>query len=167
MKNFLFVVMFILVSMSMSGCGEPKASSDDIQHAQQETILREASQQTGMPAMKNFREKKIMKEIIEKRDQSGYTTYTYVKSEINNDYKLLCKSIGYPIPYATQYTNPKKIEERTGTGYAILPQADPNGLFSPAAAEGSWVMCINKRDSKDVQPVYVEPRIITSPFPLD
>ena len=166
MKKFIFVVMFILVVMSMLGCVEQKASSDDVQHAQQETILREATQQTGMPAIKNFRERKIMKEILEKRDQSGFITYTYMKSEINNDLKLLCKSIGYPIPYSTQYTNPQKIEERTGTGYAILPQADPNSLFSPSSANATWSMCINPNDSKDVQAVYSESNLTTSPFPL-
>ena len=41
-------------------------------------------------------------------------------------------------------------------------QADANGLFMPAAAEGTWVMC-HGPDGADVKPVYVEPRVVISP----
>ena len=73
---------------------------------------------------------------------------------------------GYGVPYATQFTNPEKIATRGHNyGYAILPQADPNGLFSPESAEGTWVL-LNDPNSGDVQPIYVEPRIVVSPFRL-
>ena len=42
-------------------------------------------------------------------------------------------------------------------------QAEPNGLFMPPTAEGSWVICGTKDDLK---PVYTEPRVIVSPFRL-
>jgi hypothetical protein len=54
-----------------------------------------------------------------------------------------------------------------GTILAIvaIPQADPNGLFSPASAEGTWVLCkVPGKD--DVKPVYIEDRVTVSPFPL-
>lgn len=50
--------------------------------------------------------------------------------------------------------------------YAVLPQADPNGLFSPASAEGTWILLKDPHGS-DVKPVYVEPRVIVSPFKLE
>jgi hypothetical protein len=59
-----------------------------------------------------------------------------------------------------------KVEYDTQHGYAILPQADPNGLFAPSSAEGTWVMCKDPGGS-DVRPVYIEPRIVVSPFKLD
>jgi hypothetical protein len=46
----------------------------------------------------------------------------------------------------------------------VLPQADPNALFSPQSAESTWVMLLDKNDKP--RPVYFEPRIICSPFPL-
>jgi hypothetical protein len=163
------LILFVIMLLSIFGCvqrKEYKESSDSIQKRQQEALLREGTAQTGMPAINNFRERKILKEIIEMRDQSSLVTYTYLHSEQTNQLKLLCKSIGYPIPYATQYTNPQKIEERFQTGYAILPQADPNGLYSPSSAEGTWVLCSDPKDSKSVKPVYVEPRVITTQFPI-
>jgi len=136
-------------------------TSDDIQRRAQEKILAEGTAQTGMPAIHNFRERKLLKDILELRDQDGLVTYTYVWNEYNGRLVFFCDSIGYGIPYATQYTNPMKYVVNGAT----LPQADPNGLFSPSAAEGTWVMCKNP-NGKDVRPVYVEPRIVVSPFRL-
>jgi hypothetical protein len=100
------------------------------------------------------------------RDQTGLVTYTYLWNEMQGKKVFLCNSIGYGIPYATQFTNPEKIVERLSQGgYAILPQADPNGLFSPASAEGTWVMCKDPNSDK-TRPVYIEPKVIVSPFKL-
>jgi len=137
-------------------------TSDQRQQVQQEQMLQDATSQTGMPAIKNFRERKLMKDILEKRDQDGLVTWTYLFSEVSGKYHFFCHSFGYGLPYATQYTNPQKA---IYSGLA-LPQADPNGLFSPGSAEGTWVMCLNPHGT-DVSPVYVEPKIITSPFPLN
>src|SRR5260221_7140453 len=141
-------------------------SSDTKQRDAQEKILLEANAQTGMPAIKNFRERKLMKDILELRDQDGLVTYTYTFSEMTNKLSFFCDSIGYGLPYATQYTNPQKIEKEYNSGFAILPQADPNGLFSPSAAEGTWIMCKDP-NGPDVRPIYVEPRVIVSPFKLN
>jgi hypothetical protein len=165
------IVIFAMISMFfISGCIEEKPSSDSIQRQQQERILAEGTAQTGMPSIKNFRERKLLKDIFELRDQSGLATYTYLWSEMQGKKVFFCDSIGYGIPYATQYTSPQK-DIYYGTSSAqhlAMPQADPNGLFSPASAEGTWVMCKNPQGN-DVKPVYIEPKIIVSPFklPLD
>ena len=48
----------------------------------------------------------------------------------------------------------------------VLPQADPNGLFSPASADGTWVLCADPKGGK-ARPVLVEPRAVFSPFRLE
>jgi hypothetical protein len=118
-----------------------------------------------MPSIKNFRERKLMKDILELRDQEGYVTYTYTFSEQTGKYSFFCQSIGYPIPYATQFTNPEKDIYHPNRGHVTLPQADPNGLFSPSSAEGTWVMCKNP-GSADVGAVYAEPKLTTLPWPM-
>lgn len=159
----------ILLSLSLlclSSCDEGMPSSDTIQRRQQEQLLKEATAQTGMPSVVNFRERKLLKDIIELRDQDGLVTYTYLVAEMTGKLVYLGESIGYGIPAATQYTNPQKIADFThSTGYAILPQADPNGLFSPESAEGTWVM-LKDPNGDNVRPVYIEPRILVSPFKL-
>lgn len=152
----------IAIPLSMVGCGS--VNSDSLQRQQQETILQEATSQTGMPAMVNFFERKMLKRIIEYRDKPNYITYTYVRSQINGELKFLCKSIGYGIPYATQYTNPQKPATHYGES-VVLPQADPNGLFSPSSADATWVLCVNPQGGEpDV--IYEESRITVSPRPL-
>jgi hypothetical protein len=161
--NVIFTAFLAFVTMA---CEVGPPSSDQVQRAEQEKILKEATAQTGMPAIVNFRERKLLKDILELRDQDGLVTWTYTFSEQTGKYMFFCDSIGYGIPYATQYTNPEKEIYHTSTAITTLPQADPNGLFSPAAAEGTWVMCKNP-NGPEVRPIYVEPRVIVSPFKLN
>lgn len=135
-------------------------TSDDKQRRAQEVMLDEATSQTGMPAIKNFRERKLLKDILELRDQDGLLTFTYTFSEMTGKLRFFCDSVGYGIPYSTQYSNPEKRD-----GALTLPQADPNALFSPVSADGTWIMC-NDPSRKTARPVYVEPRVIVSPFKL-
>jgi hypothetical protein len=172
-KLFAIIPLLCLLPLCMAqqGCDEErKPDSDQIQRAQQEKLLQEGTAQTGMPAIKNFRERKLLKDILELRDQNGLVTYTYLWNEMQGKKVFFCNSVGYGIPYATQFTNPQKAHTVTYAGAGIttvtVPQADPNGLFSPAAAEGTWVMCKDPHSDK-VAPIYVEPRIIVSPFQLD
>ena len=174
MMRYVLLALLCVLALAACGCDQNrKASSDDIQRAQQEQMLQDATSQVGMPAIKNFRERKLYKDILELRDQDGLTTYSYLYNEMQGKLVFLGESIGYGIPYATQFTNPQKIEYawRSGVnsmagGPAAIAQADPNGLFSPAAAEGTWILLKNP-NGKDVKPVYVEPRVIVSPFRLD
>lgn len=161
--------MLLFLVCSAEDCEGTPPTSDQTQTAQQEQILKEGTAQVGMPAIKNFRERKLLKDILELRDQEGLTTYTYVWPEFSKTPIFLCDSIGYGIPYATQFTNPQKIAWSVDNMHAAasqaLPQADPNGLFSPSAAEGTWVMCKDPGGAS-VKPVYIEPRIVVSPFRL-
>ena len=150
--------------MAEDSCQDNK-SSDRVQEEAQEKLLQEGTSQVGMPAIKNFREKKVLKDILELRDQTGLVTYTYLWNEFNGRKVLLCQSIGYGIPYATQFTNPQKPFKYVGQAITTVVQADPNGLFSPAAAEGTWVMCKDPGGT-ETRPIYCEPRIIVSPFKL-
>lgn len=167
MKALLISAALFLALAAPSGCKERQPNSDSVQADQQERLLQEGTAQVGMPAITHFTERKLLKDILELRDQQGLTTYTYLVSEMTNKLTFFCDSIGYGIPYATQFTNPQKIAYTgTNVGIGVLPQADPNGLFSPAAAEGTWVLCKDPNGT-DVKPLYVEPRIIVSPFKLN
>lgn len=161
--SMLILAAMLCTAGSNESCGE--SESDRVQRQQSEKMLAEATAQTGMPAIKNFRERKLLKEILELRDQEGLVTYTYVYNEMQGKLIFFCSSVGYGIPYATQYTNPEK-PIRPDSFQTTIPQADPNGLFSPASAEGTWVLCKDPKGDK-VAPVYVEPRIIVSPFKLE
>jgi hypothetical protein len=158
--SIAFPAALLFLATQTDSCND----SDDVQRSQQEVLLGEATAKVGMPSVKNFRERKFMKDIIEMRDQDGLSTFTYLWSDIQGRWIFFCYSIGYGLPYATQFTNPQKISG--GSSYRLtLPQADPNGLFSPASADGTWVLCKDP-NGKDVKPVLIEPRCIVSPFEL-
>jgi hypothetical protein len=158
MKKLLLVLPLIAV---LSACDD-RPNSRQIEAAKQEEMQLQAVQQVGMPAIVNFAEKRMFKDILELRDKNVPTT-TYLVG-MNNQLTKVCDSIGYGLPYATQYTNPQM---RVGSqnGVVTLPQADPNGLYSPASADGTWVLCVDHKDGK-AKPIYIEPRILVSPFAL-
>lgn len=168
MKTFAFFVCFLVL---FAGC---ESSSDSKQQQQQEVLLNEATSSIGLPAIKNFRERRILKDILELRDQNGLVTFTYIenmvpsilsgRTALGGKLTYLGETIGYGLPYATQYTNPQKIEHISGARL-VIPQADPNGLFSPESAEGTWVLMKDPSGDK-VLPIYIEPRIVVSPFKL-
>ena len=159
----------LLIALSVGACVNDRVDSDSKQQAQQEVILSEATSQTGMPAIHNFRERKMLKQIMELRDQDGLVTYTYLWAQAQGKLVFFCDSIGYGFPAATQYTSPQKMVDGHGGGYhqsIVVPQADPNGLFAPASAEGTWVVCKDP-NGPDARPVYVEERITVSPFRME
>ena len=165
MKFMLLASLLVPLVSGSSDCDEDK-SSDSIQQKQQETILAEGTSQVGMPAIKNFRERKLLKDVLELRDQENFSTFTYLWSEQRGAWVFFCNSIGYGIPYATEFTSPQKdIYNGSSSVHFAMPQADPNGLFSPSSAEGTWVMCKDP-NGPTVKPVYLEPRVIVSPFEL-
>ncbi len=153
----LKIILSLFLGFSLTGCIEE--SSTRKERVAQEKLSIQAFQEAGLPAISRFAEKKTLKMILELRDKQT-PTYTYIVT-MNGDLKKICDSVGYGIPYATQYTNPQRYRANGVT----LPQADPNGLFSPASADGTWVLCYNST-TKETRPVLVEPRIIVSPFPL-
>ena len=160
MKRLLLAVA--VSTLGLTACGPQPESSTQIERKKQEELSLQAVQSVGMPAITNFAEKRMFKDILELRDRSVPTT-TYLVG-MNNQLTKLCDSVGYGLPYATQYTNPQRVYS-DAHGYGTLPQADLNGLYSPASAEGTWVLCVDHKDGK-AKPIYVEPRIIVSPIAL-
>jgi len=158
------VLLALALVVSLVSCIDYKPSADEIDRQKQERILEEGQRQTGMPAINNFQEKKLLKQIYELRDNEKIVNYAYLYNEFNGKLILLGKCIGYGIPYSTQYSNPEKLA-REGTNYGItLPQAEPNGLFMPSSSDGTWVMLLDAEGTP--HPVYIEPKVIVSPFPL-
>lgn len=176
MKNVCIIVVTLLGLVAV-GCSNRESTSDTIQQSQQETLLKEATSQVGMPAIKNFRERKMMKDILELRDQKGLVTFTYLenlqpavirgRTAMGGKLTYFGETVGYGLPYASQFTNPQKLERvyNTDNRYIPMPQADPNGLFAPASAEGTWVL-MKDPNGRDTLPIYIEPRIVVSPFKL-
>jgi len=167
-KVLLIIAVLIIAAISLIIFGgmDKAPTSDESMAAKQEQLQREAEAQSGIPAVKNFLEKKQMKTIIEARDQANIANYAYLFAENTGKLIYIGRCIGYGLPYATQYTNPEKIGYASSqVGVVTLPQADPNGLFMPISADGTWLMLVDKTGTPRV--TYFEPKVIVSSFPLE
>lgn len=163
MKHAIFLAALISV-FGVVGCDDmtPQSVRDDA--AKQERISLESNAQVGMPGITNFTEKKLVRRLYELRDQ-GIATHSYIQ-DMQGRLWHLCDSIGYGLPYGVQFTNPERpVEGKTQGEFIGLPQPEPNGLYMPPGAEGTWVMCAAPKG--DPTAVYVEPRVIVSPFALN
>lgn len=157
-----------ITAIGFTGCDNDD-SNDDKQAVQTEQLQQQATSKLGMPNIRNFYEKKMMKEVMEDCDDSNLITYVYVKNEMTGKYNFLGEAIGYGLPYGTEYTNPQRIakgSETPSSGNITLPQADPNGLYKAENVDATWVMLIDP-NTKQAKPVYVEDKVTISPFKLD
>lgn len=171
-----YILLSIFSLVLLTACQEDKSGSSretiaTLQNQEQAAII------VGMPAIKNFTEKRLAKDIYELRDQPNIVTYTYT-TDWNGKLHSVCPttSIGMPIPYAAQYTAPKT----SRVVYPVYPdgtqssslqhvydadQPEPNGLYMPSSADGTWVVCLSP-DGMKALPVYIEDKVRTLPFPV-
>jgi len=79
-----------------------------------------------------------------------------------------CPSLGFPIPYDVQLTNPLKISSRYGeSGVAAIEQPEPSGLYSSKNTSATWIRRLIKMGGKTVcVPVYVESKVECYPYPI-
>jgi len=160
-RLLLFPFLYVLLAGQVS-CESP--SPNDVRDkAATDQRMQEMRAQVGLPNIVNFTEAKFANLTAELRDQEIRTWTYYV--DMNGGRHLLCESVGYGLPYSVQITNPQKIASSYSQGgFAILPQAEPNGLYMPESADATWVLCSDGKGG--VAPVYSEPHLIVSPFPL-
>lgn len=157
MQRFILAIVSVFI---FSGCLEVNANTDDRQQAQTERMVAQADKMVGQPGITNFNERKNAKRILEMRDQK-LATFTYIVA-LDGSLHFMCQSVGYGLPYSTQFVNP----ERELTGYqsiTTIPQPEPNGLFMPTSSDATWITCLDEQ-GKELAPVYTEPKILVSPF---
>ena len=166
----LSLIMTLLFSGSVFANGNYEASAETVQAEETNRQMAEMQSQVGMPVINNFFEKKVAKWIFEARDNTELITYAYAFSDYHGKFIFISKCIGYGLPYSVQYTSPEKISDRYSSSSSsyrfVIPQADPNGLYMPDGLSATWLLMINPETDKP-QPVYMEPTITVTPFPLD
>lgn len=173
--KYLALIATALAALSLAACDEDMTGAAREQR-QTQINLNQASTVVGMPAINNFTEKRMLKTIYEMRDDPHFVTYSYTL-DLNGKRHRVCPttSLGYGFPYATQYTAPKAPKvayplwpngEQYGTGHTYeADQPEPNGLYMPSSADGTWIICLNPAN-KQLAPVYVEPRVVVYPFEM-
>lgn len=189
MNRKILLLATLIPVIVMAGCYSTANQSNDSKIAQQqERQQAEGDAQVPPPSIVNWNEKRIAKMIQEKRDTLDLATWTYTKN-LDGKYTFVCDSVGYGLPYNTRANNPVHYEfvtTRTGAMYsgsnqggyysddqgnrvwgehAVVPQPEPNGLFIPDDAKGTWNLCKDPKTGKpDV--TYQEEDIAVFPYKL-
>lgn len=166
-------LLFTACDMEARKNSTPQAEVRQAQRTSQQ--LAEADRQVGHPQIVNWQERKLAKTIFELRDRTDLICYAYLQSEYTGKLIYIGKCLGFGLPYSVQFTNPETVidpEKFVGYnkyqgegGFVTLPQADPNGLFMPQGLSATWLLMIDP-ETGDATPVYFEPTIVVSPFPL-
>ena len=156
MKRYLMLIftLFILV-----GCDQSVA---DIEQAQQKSSISDIVRNQPVPNLGGFSvERYILTKIIEKRNEN-VMTYSYI---FTKDGKIIeiCEhgSYGFGVPYATQISNPVKVEHYSG-GPAVIANSEPNSLYPPSDTSATFVNCFNEDGS--FSPQTIEDNVNTFTF---
>src|SRR6266550_8413600 len=135
----LFTAFGLAGTLLLSACFEENVA-DKREREQTARLTEQASTQVGMPAVTRFTEKRNLKMLYEKRDDPKLSTIAYIV-DLNGKLHKVCDALGYGFPYATQFTNPQRDQfySSNGSSHFAMPQPEPNGLFMPNAADGTWI----------------------------
>jgi hypothetical protein len=184
MKRVLVILGIVALFCFLASCAEEAESADRTQREKQEQIQQEGVAEVGMPAISSFFEAKELKRIYELRDHGvdgtgPMHTYTYAENMVptivhghtvmGGKFTFMFDSVGFGFPYATQFSSPQKLERVYNTEhyYFVMPQCEPNLLFPPSSAMGTWVLVQDPTGkTKDLLPIYCEPNVLVVPFKL-
>lgn len=173
--NKALSIITIAIPFALASCGDE--SSDPA--AQRQAVatrqaMNAADRETGMPHIKNFAQRKLLKNAYEDMDQTTLT-YAYVQS-LDGKFVCLGQAIGYGVSLGTQFTAgqyPQRIQipyadgsEPSGYGDPyLIDQPEPNGLYVPTSGAATIVDLINPANG-EAHTALVEPNLVTVPFKL-
>jgi len=160
-KRYIWAIFLMILSVSFLGC-ESTAENIDANAVDSQQKQYQISQ--PLPRFDWSLERQLAIELYSARNEKVATHSVW-----RSDYGMIegdCPSIGYPLPYDVQLTNPLRVVYSSGG--AVIEQAEPNGLFSSKATSATWVRCIVKVNGKAMEsPVYIEGKVTAYAYPLD
>ena len=166
-------ILFAAAALSVTACGAPTSDKAAARQAKAtQTSMDAADREIGMPRIKNFAQRKLLKNAYEDMDQ---TTLTYVYTQaLDGKFVCLGQAVGYGVSLGTQFTAgqyPQYIrvpygedESLTGETY-MIDQPEPNGLYSPTSGAATIVNLIDP-ETGTARTALMEPNIITTPNKL-
>lgn len=175
----ILLVSIILVMLSLAvGCGRRETTSSK-ENEYTQNLMKQADAAVGFPEVTNFFERSQLKEIYELRDNPDLVCYWYTKNNMSGKWVYQGECIGYGIPYSTQLTQPDTLQRAAlpalnisgeDKGYyeyyeQVLPQAEPNGLYSTGSTSATWILSVN--DKGDIKPVYEEENVTVTQIKIE
>ncbi len=151
MRNALILCLFLV------GC----ASAEERDRITVDKQQRQYARQQPVPTFEWSLERDATIQIYKLRNEHT-RTWTIWRSD-TGIIEGHCDSVGYPIPYDVQLTNPLQPH-----GSAVIEQAEPNGLFSSKHATAMWVREVILKNNKTfVVPIFVSGKVTCYPYPIE
>jgi hypothetical protein len=167
MRALTGLALIVLLTGAQGGCDDSKSAAEN-ERAAQDTQMQQFLRNQPVPSFDWSLERHMLIQIYIAR-QKATNTFSVVQSEYTGKVLWQCDSIGFPLPYGTQLTNPLAAEWRWRSGgdyaSAVIEQQEPNGLFSPSSAEGTWVPCVDEKGK--ITPVYEERKVSVFLRPME
>ncbi len=91
------------------------------------------------------------------------TTFAYIMPRLGGAPEFECAAVSYALPRDTQLTNSMQTVGNGAYAY-VLPQPEPNGLFTSLHTDATVVFCSNPDGT--AAPVYTEQKVTIFPFPV-
>lgn len=164
-RIILAAPLTILLMANDGGCDDRKADPAAERQAQATTsAMNAADREIGMPRVKNFAQRKLLKNAYEDMDQ---TTLVYVYTQsLDGRFVCLGQAVGYGVSLGTQFTSPTtpELPFSYSAGIYARPQAEPNGLYMPDSGAATIVNLID--DKGVAHTALIEPNVVTTPAKL-
>lgn len=153
LRTFAIVGAVVLAGFTLAGCTNDSSSYTEKKAVEKQQKIFVDGQPA--PLFDWSLERHLLVEIYKARNEA-VNTHSIVR-DLNGKPFFECDSIGFPIPSNTQLTNPDKIADYSQGGFAILPQPEPNGLYTSPSTSGTFVFCVNEDGT--VSPSYFEANV--------
>jgi len=153
--------LFLSIVLTAGSCDTPQTQTEASQVDTQQQIYQKVQpvhQYDYSP------ERDALQQIYDAR-MADKNTWTVIYSQGKPIW--VCPSLGYPIPYTTQLTNPSQETSPGSTANAVIPQAEPNGLYT-GTTNATWIRCVRTLPGggSEIVPIYSEPDAIAFPYPV-
>ncbi len=168
MKKLLLATSLLALCGCSGGASGDQAASRQAQATA--TMTNAADREVGMPRIRNFAQRKLLKNAYEDMDQ---TTLVYVYTQaLDGKFVCLGQAVGYGVSLGTQFTPPeypRYIRGDSGadtpnTGTYMLALPEPNGLYQPDSGAATIVNLIGADGAAHT--ALVEPNVVTTPSKL-
>lgn len=154
-------VLFAVFALSLTGC----SSCDSQETKDRRTVDAQQKQYAvsqPVPVFEWSQERDMAIQLFKFRNQS-LRTWTVWRSD-TGVIEGHCESIGFPLPYDVQLTNP--LQRADGTS-AVIEQPEPNGLFGSKTTSATWVRSVVNHNGKTMEvPIYIEGKVTCYPYPI-
>ena len=156
------LLMVCLIPFVLTGCSGCESS----QQKDRRTVDKQQQQYTISQPVPYFEwslERDFMIQLQKKRNEA-VRTWSVWRSHTGM-IEGHTESIGFPLPYDVQLTNPLG---REGTNSSlVVEQPEPNGLFGSKMTAATWIRAVVTHNGKAMEvPIYVEGVVTCYPYPI-